>query len=46
MKLIVKNLIPDVHIDPIRRDLLVVIATGLMIALGIFTLLVLIASQV
>lgn len=36
---------PDLHMDPIRRDLLVVITTGLLIALGVTTLAVLIASQ-
>lgn len=45
MKLTGKNRLPDLHMDPIRRDLLVVITTGLLIALGVTTLAVLIASQ-
>ncbi|MCU0419943.1 MAG: hypothetical protein MUC38_09825 [Cyclobacteriaceae bacterium] len=45
MKITGKNLLPDLHIDPIRRDLIVVIATGLLIALGVTTLVVLIAGQ-
>ncbi len=45
MKLTGKNLLPDLHIDPIRRDLLVVILTGLLIALGVTTLAILIAGQ-
>jgi len=46
MKSIGRNLLNGFQLNPINRDLLIVISSGLLIAIAIITLLVMIASQI
>lgn len=46
MKLISRNIFSGFQINPIHRDLMLVIAVGLVIAMAIVTLLVMIISQI
>jgi hypothetical protein len=46
MKLINRNIFSGFQINPINRDLVLVIGVGLMIAMAIVTLLVMIISQI
>jgi len=46
MKSIGRNLLNGFHLNPINRDLLIVISSGLLIAVAIITLLVMIVSQI
>ncbi len=46
MKLITRNIFSGFHINPINRDLVLVITVGLVIAMSIVTLLVMIVSQI
>lgn len=46
MKTIGKNLFPGFGFNPIHRDLLVVISTGLLIAVAIVTFVAMIVSQI
>jgi uncharacterized membrane protein YidH (DUF202 family) len=46
MKLISKNLLSGFQINPIHRDVVLVISVGLIIAIAIVTLLVMILSQI
>jgi len=46
MKLISKNLLSGFQINPIHRDVVLVISVGLVIAIAIVTLLVMIISQI
>ncbi|MEQ1588002.1 MAG: hypothetical protein ABL895_19120 [Cyclobacteriaceae bacterium] len=46
MKSIGRNLFPGFHLNPINRDLLIVISSGLLIAMAIITLMVMIVSQI
>lgn len=46
MKLISKNPLSGFHVNPIHRDLALVISVGFVIAVSIVTLLVMILSQI
>ena len=46
MKLISRNIFSGFQINPIHRDLMLVIAVGLVIAMAIVTLLIMIISQI
>jgi len=46
MKSIGRNLLNGFQLNPINRDLLIVISSGLLIAVAIITLLVMIVSQI
>ena len=46
MKLISKNILSGFQVNPIHRDLVVVVSVGLVIAMAIVTLLVMIISQI
>jgi len=46
MKTITRNLFSGFHVNPINRDLLIVISSGLLIAVAIITLSVMIISQI
>ncbi|HZY78105.1 MAG TPA: hypothetical protein VFE50_01185 [Cyclobacteriaceae bacterium] len=35
MKAFGKNIFPDIHIDPIQRDLLLILTTGFLVAASI-----------
>jgi len=45
MKLLSKNVFSGFHVNPIHRDVALVITVGLVIAMAIVTLLVMIISQ-
>jgi len=46
MKLMSKNVFSGFHVNPIHRDVVLVISVGLLIAMAIVTLLVMISSQI
>ncbi|GEM_PF-1176933 len=46
MKSIGRNLLHGFQLNPINRDLLIVISSGLLIAIAIITLMVMIVSQI
>lgn len=46
MKSIGRNLLQGFQLNPINRDLLIVISSGLLIAVAIITLMVMIVSQI
>jgi uncharacterized membrane protein YidH (DUF202 family) len=46
MKLISKNILSGFQVNPIHRDLIMVVSVGLVIAMAIVTLLVMILSQI
>jgi hypothetical protein len=46
MKLIGKNILAGFQLNPINRDLLIVISAGMFIAIAIISLLVMIVSQI
>ncbi len=46
MKLLSKNVLSGFHVNPIHRDLVLVISVGFVIAISIVTLLVMIISQI
>jgi hypothetical protein len=46
MKIINKHMLFGFHINPIHRDLVLVISVGFVIAISIVTLLVMIISQI
>ncbi len=46
MKTITRNLLTGFRVNPINRDLLIVITSGLLIAIAIITLSVMIISQI
>jgi hypothetical protein len=37
MKTFGKNLLPEIHVNPINRDLIIVLFTGLLLALAVGT---------
>jgi len=45
MKTFSKNLLPELHVNPINRDLLVVVMTSLMVAMALVTIGVMVVSQ-
>ena len=45
MKNLNKNLFPEIHVNPINRDLLVVLSMGLLAAMAIVTFGVMVFSQ-
>lgn len=45
MKTFVKHFLPELHVNPIHRDLLLVVISGLLIALAIATVTTLISVQ-
>lgn len=45
MKNLSKNLFPEIHLNPINRDLLLVTGMGLLVAVGIVTFGVMVFSQ-
>jgi hypothetical protein len=45
MRTFVKNIFNDLHINPINRDLVLVMVSGLLAALAIVTVMVMIAGQ-
>jgi len=45
MRTFVKNIFTDLHINPINRDLVLVMVSGLLAALAIVTVTVMIAGQ-
>lgn len=45
MKTFGKNLLPEIHINPINRDLVLIISTGLLAALSLVTAGVMVFSQ-
>jgi hypothetical protein len=45
MKPFGKNIFTDLHINPINRDLMLVMVSGLLVALAIVTVAVMIAGQ-
>ncbi len=46
MKAFSKNLLPELHVNPINRDLFVVVMTSLLVAIAFVTIGVMVVSEI
>ncbi|MBX7127632.1 MAG: hypothetical protein K1X47_18185 [Cyclobacteriaceae bacterium] len=45
MKIFTRTTLPDIHFNPIFRDLMLTIAVGMVVAIGLITMLMMLANN-